>query len=109
VPSKVLSYLCSARPVLVGIPPTNLAARLVEQHQLGLTVDPRNVKDFLGAAARLQDDDRLRQRFGDNARQYAEQHFDFARICDRFVEILEGRPDAGADHSSSPRSLASTE
>ena len=49
VPSKVLSYLCSARPVLAAIPATNLAARLVQQHQLGLTADPR---DLAGVLAR---------------------------------------------------------
>jgi colanic acid biosynthesis glycosyl transferase WcaI len=121
VPSKVLSYLCSARPVLAAIPITNLAARLVKQHGLGLTADPRNVTAFLDAADALQNDTATCQSLGRNARAYAEKHFDFNKICDRFQNILGGDMESAVEtggarphitshsYSSSPRSLASTE
>ncbi len=111
VPSKVLSYLCAGKPVLAAIPETNLAARLIKQHFLGIAVNPTIEKDFLAAAEQLQNNPDACRQFGRNARAYAEEHFDFDRICQRFAAILEGHCDepSAEDQSSSPRSLASTE
>ena len=35
VPSKVLAYLCAGRPVLLAVPPGNLAARIVARESAG--------------------------------------------------------------------------
>ena len=48
VPSKVLTYLAAGRPILAAIPPGNLAARLLDREQAGLTRAPRRIGD--GAA-----------------------------------------------------------
>jgi glycosyltransferase involved in cell wall biosynthesis len=111
VPSKVLSYLCAGKPVLAAIPETNLAARLIKNHFLGIAVNPLLEKDFLAAVEQLQNNPEACRQFGRNARAYAEEHFDFDRICQRFLAILEGKRDdtTASDHSSSERSLASTE
>ncbi len=111
VPSKVLSYFCAGRPVLAAIPESNLAARLVKNHFLGIVVSPLAEKDFLAAAAQLQDHPEAGRQYGRNARLYAEEHFDFDRICQRFLSILEGRTEEHSlgGQSSSSRSLASTE
>ncbi len=88
VPSKVLTYLCAARPLLLAVPPQNLAARIVTEHEAGLVVPPRKRKDFLEAGARLAADAALRERLGANARAYAEAHFAIEPITDRFEAVL---------------------
>ena len=40
VPSKVLTYHCAGRPLLLSVPASNLAARIVEQNSTGLVVPP---------------------------------------------------------------------
>ena len=42
VPSKVLSYLCAGRPILLSAPPSNLSVRLVEKAAAGLCVPAGN-------------------------------------------------------------------
>ncbi len=84
VPSKVLSYLCAARPLLLAIPSDNLAARMVAEAEAGLLVDPGDAQAFIDAARRLRKDARLRTRCGEKARAHAEAHFDIARVADRF-------------------------
>jgi glycosyltransferase involved in cell wall biosynthesis len=88
VPSKVLSYLCAQRPVLLAVPRENLAARIVETHNAGLVVSPNDPDSFLWAAECLLKDKSLREKMGKNARKYAEKHFAIDVITDRFESIF---------------------
>ena len=89
VPSKVLSYLCAARPQLLAVPSDNLAARTIKDCQAGLVVDPNDMGALIEAARCLYQDADLRRTCGAAARAYAETHFDFERIFDRFCDILD--------------------
>lgn len=92
VPSKVLSYLCAGRPMLLAIPPQNLAARTVLTAGAGLVAPPEASDKFVQAGLLLARDPALRERLGTAGRQYAEATFDVRRIADRFEPILLGHP-----------------
>ena len=95
VPSKVLAYLCAARPIVLAVPPENLAARLVREHEAGLVVPPSDVEGFVEAVAALVEDPARRRELGCNARAYAEKAFQIERIADAFEHVLEqARADA---------------
>ena len=89
VPSKVLSYLCAQRPILLSVPLSNLAARIVTDNQAGVAVPPGNIKMFLNAAEELLKNPILRETFGTNARSYAECHFDIETITDTFLNLMK--------------------
>ena len=89
VPSKVLTYLCAARPLLVSVAEENLAARVVERSGGGLVVAPKDPEALLTAAADLHADATRRAEMGRSARAYAETTFDLERIADRFEQVLE--------------------
>src|SRR5215203_721783 len=104
VPSKVLSYLCSGRPILAAIPPGNLAARTVERAGAGTVVPPDDDEAFLVAAKQLRIDARQRAEAGTRGREYAEAVFDTAAITDRFEGVIDaalGRQ--GSTMTSSPK------
>ena len=88
VPSKVLSYLCAQRPVLLAVPPENLAARIVSKSKAGLVVHPADEDAFVAAADTLVQSAGLRQQYAANAFAYAVEHFDINRIGDRFERII---------------------
>ncbi len=88
VPSKVLTYLCAARPVLLAVPPENLAARIVARHEAGRVVSPRDADGFVQAAGDLLADEERWRQMGRNARRYAEQTFDIEKITDAFEYVL---------------------
>lgn len=90
VPSKVLSYLCAGRAVLLAVPPENLAAKIVAKCGAGRVVAPTDVEGFCRAARVLIDSPDVRDQCGRAARRYAEEHFDIERITDRFEVILGG-------------------
>lgn len=89
VPSKVLTYHCAGRPLLLSVPRENLAARLVEELETGIVVPPNENDRFLHAVKRLIGDGGLRQKYGKNARRYAESTFDIEKITDKFEKIFK--------------------
>ena len=104
VPSKVLSYLCSGRPILAAIPPGNLAARTVDRAGAGTVVPPDDDEAFLMAAKQLRVDSRERAAAGTRGREYAEAVFDTSAITDRFEGVIDaalGRQ--GSTINSSPK------
>lgn len=89
VPSKVLSYLCAERPLLLAVPQENLAAKIVVQNEAGLVAHPDDTASFIQAANQLWQDGALRQRLGRNGRAYAETHFNIETITDQFETIIK--------------------
>jgi len=89
VPSKVLAYLCAARPLLVSMPSDNLAARVVERSGGGILVPPHDAPALWAGAEALLDDEPRRSELSRRARDYAEATFDLERIASRFEELLE--------------------
>ena len=90
VPSKILSYHCAGRPLLLAVPADNLAARIVRENEAGVIVSPDDDQEFYAAAEKLLGDEELRRRCGRNARNYAEKVFDIDKITDKFERIING-------------------
>ena len=90
VPSKVLSYHCAARPMLLAVPASNLASRIVSDEGTGRAVDPGDCPAFIAAARELRSDAAGRAAMSARARAYAERTFDIARVADQFERILTG-------------------
>lgn len=88
VPSKVLSYLCAARPIVLSAPHSNLASQIVTASGAGRVATPGDQARFVGAIIELLDDPDARRRCGVAARSYAERTFDISRITDRFEAIF---------------------
>lgn len=99
VPSKVLSYLCAHRPIILSAPRENLAARILADAGAGVVVEAGDATGLVAAARRLHDDDELRTAMGISGRTYAETNFDVTAVAARFqavfqraIERRKGRP-----------------
>jgi glycosyltransferase involved in cell wall biosynthesis len=88
VPSKVLSYLCAGRPVVLSAPPENLAARIIDNCKAGKIVAAGDRNAFVTAVRELIDNPQLGTAAGENARAYAETAFDIDVISTRFEAIF---------------------
>jgi glycosyltransferase involved in cell wall biosynthesis len=95
VPSKTLAYLCAGRPLIIGAPRANEAARVVERANAGIVVSPDDPSEMLQAAQQLLVDRALCARFGVNARAYAEKTFSIDAIADRFLKVFGCRAPGG--------------
>lgn len=89
VPSKVLTYLCAGRPLLVAMPPENLASRILVREEAGIVVPAGDRTAFVAGANRLADDPAMRARLGRNAIAYADRTFDIVRVAARVTAIAQ--------------------
>ena len=90
VPSKVLSYMASGRPLLLSVPAENLSAKRVREAGAGRVVAPGEAAAFVAAALGLLQDDGQRRRLGDNGRAHAEANFEIGKVADRFEAAWAG-------------------
>ena len=89
VPSKLLFYLFSGRPVLASLNPDGAAGRLVVEAQAGHVL-PQGDPDAVADALRhLATDTTLRQHMGKSARSYARKHFTAESRVPEICEALE--------------------
>lgn len=88
VPSKVLAYLCAGRPLVLSIPPENLAAKIVLDQAAGCVVPPGDTRGFIDRILGLLDDPTTRDAMGSAGRQYAEKTFDIVSIADHFESAI---------------------
>ena len=88
VPSKVLSYHCIGRPLLLSVPKENLASRIVISSHSGLVVEPDDANGFCACADLLKTDGQMRYQMGQNAFNFARHAFDIDKKCDSFIRIF---------------------
>jgi len=88
VPSKVLSYMCASRPLLLAVPVENLAARLVIQNEAGLVCPPSDTAQWVENAKSLYLGRQSNISMGVNARKYAENHFNIEQITTKFESLF---------------------
>ncbi len=100
VPSKVLSYCCAGRAIVLSADAGNLASRIVAGHGCGRVAAAGDGSAVAEAVAELLRDHRERDACARRARRYAEQSFDIEPIASRFEALLrrvverrrQGRP-----------------
>lgn len=88
VPSKVLTYLCFQRPLILSVPAENLAARIVSQNNAGMVINPNNADMIIEKLDMLFKDSSLRKKMGINALKYAKSNFNIDVIADSFEKII---------------------
>jgi len=89
VPSKILSYLCAGRPIVLSAPKENLAAMIVTESGAGRVVEPEDSVGFLEAALAFSDDPKAANAAGLAGRKYAEEHFNIGDVADRFESVFD--------------------
>jgi colanic acid biosynthesis glycosyl transferase WcaI len=88
VPSKVLTYLCSARAIVGVLPPDNAVAEILTTQGAGRVVCRDGVASEV---AMLLDDEVGRRTMGWAGRRYAERAFSPETAADRFLAIFGDR------------------
>jgi glycosyltransferase involved in cell wall biosynthesis len=88
VPSKVMSYLCAQRPILLSSPVGNAAAQIVTRAGAGLVSAPDDLAGLMNHAENLCRHGHLRDEMGRSGREYAIRHFAIHNICQVFEEII---------------------
>jgi len=94
VPSKLLSIMAAARPVLGSMNLDGDAPKLIGLAQCGFCVEAAQPDQLARAVLALYNDRQLAVRLGQNGRRYAEEHLSRTR-CVALYESLLGRCQRG--------------
>lgn len=89
VPSKVLTYLCAQKPIVLSMPLSNLSASIVLENKAGFCISPEDQRGFCDHIEKLVKDVTLRKEMGRNGRIYAEKNFDIQHIENRFLQVFD--------------------
>jgi putative colanic acid biosynthesis glycosyltransferase WcaI len=89
VPSKILSYMCAGKPIVLLAPKQNLSSTIICHANAGFCHNPTERQAFKDSIVRLLEDRPLVEALGRNARHYAEASFDIVPIADRFSNVLQ--------------------
>lgn len=89
-PSKLLSYMASGRPIVAAVNARSEAARLIRDALCGVVVPAEDALALAGAIRELRGMPERRQSLGRAGRQYAADHFEKARVLQRWSELIEG-------------------
>lgn len=88
VPSKVLSYLCAGRPIVLAAPSENLASKIITNTGAGIVVAPNDTQAFINAIRHFLDDGVAAASAGRAGRRYAENTFHVPHIADQFESVI---------------------
>jgi colanic acid biosynthesis glycosyl transferase WcaI len=89
VPSKILTYLCSQRPIVLSVPFDNLSSEIVKGANAGVVVDPDKEELFIEEVIKLLNDESQKKLLGENGRFFAENNFKIERIVSKFEKVIE--------------------
>ncbi|MGB6432399.1 MAG: WcaI family glycosyltransferase [Candidatus Acidiferrales bacterium] len=90
IPSKLLTYLASGRPVVAAAHRHSQAAQTIERSGGGFVVPPEDAASLAEAILRLRDDSGERARLGRRGRAFAEENFASERVLARLERLLAG-------------------
>jgi colanic acid biosynthesis glycosyl transferase WcaI len=87
IPSKLLTYLASGRPVMASVNVASEAAQLVHRANCGVVVPPEDPHALAQGACALRTDTIFRSSL--NGREYAEGHFTKAHVLSAYDQYFE--------------------
>lgn len=85
-PNKVFDYMAAGKPILLAI--DGVIKEVIENARAGIAIPPGNPEALANAILTLADNPELALWMGKQARQYAETHFDRAKLASKFMEII---------------------
>lgn len=86
LPSKMFENLASEIPIVLAV--EGEAENLINSAKAGIVVEPENSKEIAEAILRLYKDKELREKLGENGREYAIRNFSREAIARKLENIL---------------------
>jgi glycosyltransferase involved in cell wall biosynthesis len=85
-PNKLFDSLSAEKPVIVNS--AGWTKDMVEEHQCGLFADPKKPGSLAQCILKLQEDRKLCEQLGRNARRLAETKYDKSILCEQFSQAV---------------------
>ena len=88
VPSKVLSYLCAGKPILMHGPAENLSSKMIIDNECGLVSSGNNFKGLENNLINIRKKENI-DKMSHNSRVYALNNFQIEQVTEKFLSIID--------------------
>ncbi len=88
VPSKAIALMAAALPVLAVMNSKSEIARILDEEDCGLRVEPGDPCGLRNAIVRICDDEHLRRQMGQNAHRAIRRKYSLQRAAESFEELI---------------------
>lgn len=88
VPSKIVAYLTSKKPIIASVHPKSEAAVLLKKHNAGLVIAPEDAEALAEAICTLRDDTNLANELGENGYRLVREQFHTDVVREKFYKPL---------------------
>ena len=88
VPSKVLSYLCAGKPILMHGPVKNLSSKMLLDNECGLVSSGNNIAELENNLVAISSKENM-EKMARNARAYALSNFKIEEVTNKFSSIID--------------------
>ncbi len=88
VPSKLLSIMAAARPVIASLPLEGDAPKIIEESGCGICVKAGASKELADAVKSIHSNRQLGQQYGERGRRYAEDNFSLKKCVSLYETLL---------------------
>jgi colanic acid biosynthesis glycosyl transferase WcaI len=89
LPSKLIYYLLSQRPVIASVKHDGPPDRIIREARCGYVVRQGSPQDLADQLEKVANNRSSLQQLGENSSRYAEEHFSKANVLPRFGDLME--------------------
>ncbi|MCK8827691.1 glycosyltransferase family 4 protein [Natroniella acetigena] len=86
IPSKVFDYMAMGKSILIGV--KGEARKIIEKAEAGVYFQPENDEELTEGLFKLYEDEELRAKMGDNAREYAVNNFSRFKLAEKLNKVI---------------------
>ena len=89
MPSKLLTYMASGRPIVASVNAKCESARRIQEANCGLIVPPENPDALVQAVQQLRENSDMAQQLGSNGRKYVERLYAKQVVLEQYTLFIE--------------------
>ncbi|MCJ7631554.1 glycosyltransferase family 4 protein [Candidatus Bathyarchaeota archaeon] len=89
LPVKFFEYCACGLPVIATVHENSILAKLMREHEIGLTTPPMDEEKLAEAIYRIYENESFREAAGKRARLLIEEKFDRNKIAEEFLKLIE--------------------
>jgi colanic acid biosynthesis glycosyl transferase WcaI len=87
IPTKMLEFMSSARPVILGV--DGQARLILEEAQAGIAIEPEDSNALVAAIQSLQKEEEAGRAMGLRGREYIVRNFSRATTAEKYIKVLD--------------------
>lgn len=87
LPSKIFEMAAMRKPIIMGV--EGFAAKLIQEAQGGICIEPENADEFIDALCQLADAPDLRRFYGNHGYDYVMTHYDRTKLAEQYIDVME--------------------